>query len=232
MRNFRNVFFALMFSFVGSSVFGNCCFRDQAMVPVNSFFKDEELVDQLKKNKMKIFVFRHHESINNSQDVVISSRSPGYFITEKGLQNLKDTAQKFTSKGIEAIYTSPLYSSLQATHLMGNILQLPPEKLMLKNRLVIQNFGTYEGRSYEDYKNLFCSFEHMLEGNAPGGEPGQHVFQRSREFLWRIANGPEKTILVLTHAFNLCHIHMCLTGEFGNLPVVGEYVVYDFSQPE
>ena len=57
----------------------------------------------------------------------------------------------------------------------------------------------------------------MLEGNAPGGEPGQCVFQRSREFLWRIANKSEKTILVVTHAFNLCHINMCLTGEFGAL---------------
>lgn len=216
MKYLKQILVTIMFLSIGSTVYGDV------------FFKDDALVKKLKAKQVQLIVFRHNEALNNFQDVVSSSRSPGYNLTDRGLQDLRDISKQFASKDIQMIFTSPLYRSLQATQILGDILNLPPEKLVIDERLVIQNFGTYEGRSYEEYKDLFCSFDEMLEKKAPQGEFGVHVFNRTRKFLWELLKTEDTNILVVSHAFNLCHINMCLTGEFGNLPLEGEYVVYDF----
>lgn len=193
------------------------------------FEKDELLVEKIKENQIRIIALRHQESLNNFQDIVTSSRSPGYSLTSAGLEEVRAVSEELKRFAIEILYTSPLYRSLQASEIIGSILAFTPEKMVTQELLAIQKFGSYEGRIFEDYESLFPSFTDMLEGNAPGGEKGIRVFNRTRKALWALVDGPEKNVLIVTHAFNICHIRMCLTGSFGDLPQMGEYVVFDSS---
>lgn len=193
------------------------------------FQKDASLVEQLQKNKIRLIVMRHSESLNNRLNIISSIDSPINCLTASGIQETWNVALNLFPEGINAIYTSPLIGSVETALIVGNLLQIPPEQIQTDDGLIAQNFGTFEGFSFNDYSTLFPSFQSMLKGDPPGGEPGSTVFERSSNFLWQISLNPQNTVLIVTHAFNYCHISMCLTGAFGPFPEHGRYIVYDFS---
>lgn len=198
----------------------------------DDFKKDQDLVDQLKAKHIKLIIVRQGEASNNSEVIISSSTSPGYFLTGNGIQQVIDLENELRSQAITKIFTSPLFRCLQTTQMFGVWFELPHENLIVDDRLVIQGFGNYEGMGYHSYEKLFPSKNAMLESDLNSAESGFSVYQRSLDFLWNIAdNYEEETILVVTHAFNCCHIKKCLTGCFGKLPVAATYTVYDYTTP-
>lgn len=192
--------------------------------------KDEALIAKLKAQQIRLIICRHPQSVNNGQNIISSSISPGYSLTSRGFQQLAGLVQILLTQGIEVIYTSPLYRTLQTTQYFGELLSLKPEQLIVDERLKCQNFGIYEKMNFNDYRRLYPSRKAMIEAHPPEGEAGLDVLARTSDFLWSIANGNEKTVLIVTHAFNFCHIRMCLKGEYKPLPLSGTYNIYDFSK--
>jgi broad specificity phosphatase PhoE len=191
------------------------------------FTQDPNLVAALQGKKL--IVIRQAESLNNQLGIVTSSKSPGYALTRWGKTLSKETAKGLSHKNVTILYTSPVYRAMQSAEIYGIYLNLPPQKLIPDAHLTVQEFGSYETQDFDAYKSLFSSFEAMLEGNAPGGEPGSSVFSRTKDFLCSLAGTPDQTILIITHAFNFCHIRMALTGQFGDLPAPGEHIIYDYT---
>jgi broad specificity phosphatase PhoE len=191
---------------------------------------DDELVEKMKLEKKYLIVQRHFESSNNLLDIVTSNPSPGYALTPAGHQQATIEGEELSQIGISAIYTSPIYRCLQSSELLGKILQLAPNQIYVDPLLTIQSFGNFNGVDYDLYKDQFGSFEAMLTGSINGVEPGSEVFERSRQFLWKIASSDQNVILIVTHAFNICHMNMSLKGELGPLIAPGEYLIYDFTQ--
>ena len=204
----------------------NATFSDEC-----SFTKDYQLVDKLKSNRVRVIVMRHVESNNNTKKIITCARTPGFCVTPRGFMQINDLLPVFSEQKIYKIFASSLYRCMQSTQLLGEKLDIPINNLVVEDRLNVQKFGPYERYPYTVYNNLFPSLTAMLETDLEGVESGAKVFKRTNAFLWHLANNLfDKTVLVITHAFNCCYISKCLTNDYGALPHPGEYVIYDFPE--
>lgn len=193
--------------------------------------KDEELVQEFNNKKIRLFIMRNGEAVNNADDLTISWRSPTFHLTEEGKQIVQSKAQELLSFGIQAIYTSPQYRALNTTEIVESILGLPYKKTFVDEKLAQQDFGVFEGSTYQQFKAYFPSSDALYIKGAPEGESGKSVYARTRDLLWKIVASDETQVLIVTHAFNIAYINRLLTGDFGTFPKLGEYFIYDFSSP-
>ncbi len=195
----------------------------------DGFQQNKELIETFKANNIRIILLCNFQGTNNILDIVTSSRSPGYELTNSGLATLQDTSVALESQNITRIYTAPAYRAQQTTNYLGKAFQLTPNQLVIDTRLGMQNFGSSEGEDYDVYKLHFTSEKNMFEGTPPNGEAGIAVFNRSQSLLLSLADFENQTILIVTHAFNFCHLSKCLSGKYGNIPSPGTFIVYDFN---
>lgn len=217
MRSLSSLF--LLFMSICSVVFGS------------DFQKNTELINALTQNNVRLIVLCNYQGTNNVLDIVTSSHSPGYELTIKGLRDLNNAIPALSILNISHIYTAPAFRTQQTTNLIGKAFQLPPNHLHVDSRLKMQNFGDAEGIDYDLYKQLFSGLEDMLEGTPNNGESGLSVFNRVQDFLFSLTGLQNQTVLIVTHAFNYCHIAKCLKGKFGDVPSPGKRAVYDFNNP-
>ncbi len=208
------------------------CFM--ALCSANSFLyssQDDELIDLLYQNKVRLIVMRHGEALHNLSHLMVSTRSPGIYLTEKGKAQVEHSALQLSKEQIDRIYVSPLYRTMQTTQIVNHQLQLPYEKIIVDDRLREQFFGTYEGRTYEEYSAYFPSPDDVFVEAVPAGESGNALFCRTKELLLNIAScHSNQTILLVTHGYNCCHISKCLTGSYSDVPQQAEYKIYDFRE--
>lgn len=204
-------------------------FSFNSMLFASEFKKNEELVDILKIKNVRIAVLCNFQGTNNALSIITSSRSPAYELTNLGLAVLNDTIPFLETLEISHIYSTPAFRAQQTTNLLGKAFNLRPTQLSLDARLAMQNFGEAENQDYTQYKERYNSTQEMLEGTPPKGEPGISVFNRAQDFLQSLTSIENQTVLIVTHAFNYCHISKCLTGKYGPIPSPGTYALYDFN---
>lgn len=196
-----------------------------------TFEKNEALVEKLKNNHVRLVVLCNFQGTNNVLDIVTSSRSPLYELTHYGLAVLNDTIPLLVGEGITHIYSAPAYRAQQTANILGKAFDMIPSQVTIDSRLGMQFFGDLEEVDYDVYKSYFESDTDMLQSTPTNGEPGTAVFNRLQNFLITLGTLQDQTVLVITHAFNYCHISKCLTGKFGEIPSpAGTFMVYDFSE--
>lgn len=198
-------------------------------VCADDFEKNTKLVETFQKNNLRLIVLCNFEGKNNVLDIVTASRSPGYDLTNYGLALLSDTIPLLADENITHIYTAPAFRAQQSTNLLGTAFKLSPNQLIPDARLGMQNFGKADGEDFDVYKKRFTSFQDMLESTPPGGESGLKVFKRGEDFLMSLKNLSNQTVLIITHAFNFCHLSKCLTDKYKKIPSPGTYAIYDFN---
>ena len=192
--------------------------------------QDLNLLQQFKENQIRLIVMRNAEAINNQHDLMICDDSPGLHLTAVGKFQAIMVAEAFQNENIDRIYVSPLYSSMQTAEYLGELFHIPYHQITVDNRLKQQYFGSYEGRTFQDYKEYFAYNDLMYQDAAPSGESGLEVFERTRDFLWDIAiTNNQKTLFIIAQGFNYIQMSKCLTGEYGEFPDSSQYVIYDFS---
>lgn len=218
MNSIKSIFLFLVFIF-------SSCSLQAASTP----YKDNELIQQLKNKNIRLIVLRHGQSTNSLKNRISSSRSPGVYLTQFGLLQMAEVAGRLRDDSVDVIYCSPLFRTQQAANVMGRILNIPQQLTFADDRLRLQTFGIYEGVTFDEFKSHFNSIEEMYESVVPGGELGIKVFERLRSLLWTIATSNEnKTILLITHAFNCNHINKILTGEYGDVLPAAQFKSYQF----
>jgi broad specificity phosphatase PhoE len=202
------------------------------MVPLISAFAnsidkwDRNLVEEMEKLQVKLVVIRHGEGIHNTKGIMTSSKSPGIYLTKTGIDQVYHAAQQLKEKGIEYIYVSPLYRTLQTAQILGEVLNIPYGKMVVDERLREQSYGDYEGYTWVEYEKLFPPLD-TLEAAAINGESGLQVYERTQNFLYEIVRThPGKTILIVTHGYTCVNIQLCLRGTLDNQPTTAGYLVF------
>jgi broad specificity phosphatase PhoE len=199
-----------------------------SLVYADCFEKDDGLVAGLKSKNLRLVVLCNFQGLNNQLDIVTSNPTPGYALTNQGVGKLQQVKPHLAALNITTIYTPSAFRCQQSTYYLGSAFALPPSALVVDFRLRMQNFGMAEGEDYDIYKSHFLSFEDMLMGTPPDGEDGCSVYNRTRSFLNSLLeNHQNETILIITHAFNYCHISNLLTGSFEEVPSPGKYKIYE-----
>lgn len=192
---------------------------------------DEEILTILRESRLKLVLIRHGEAIHNIPHLMNSSSSPGIYLTDRGEMQVQELAKQLEKIPIDLVYTSPLFCTMQTASFIGRSLGLPHRALRIDDRLKEQHFGEYEDRTYEEYMGLFAHPHHQFILGAPGGETGEQLRHRVRDFLLFLAHKtPNRTVALVTHAYVCCQVSHLLTGQWNSIPRQAEYQWFDFDQ--
>lgn len=193
-------------------------------------YQDYDVQALLQTRHIRLIVMCHGEATHQVQHLISSTESPGIYLTDHGIQQVKQAITQLASERIDAVYVSPLYRSLQTAHLMSVNMQIPYQKLSVDPLLKEQFYGEYENRSFPEYVAYFRKESDIYSKAVPGGEPGSLLREWTRDFLWKMASKHKReTVLVITQHLNCCHIHKCLKGSYKSRLKAGEFMIYEFN---
>ena len=93
---------------------------------------------------MKLFLVRHGEVFNPKQ--IIYGKIPGYFLSDKGCQDIKNTAEKLGENGpFELIYASPMDRTRQSAKIIFSIVGSTIE---VEPRITETDVGSFQGEPF------------------------------------------------------------------------------------
>lgn len=146
----------------------------------------------------KYYILRHGEAMSNVKKVV--SSWPEKFenpLTERGIEMIKESAEKLKNKNINLIFASPLLRTKQTAGIVGKALKIKPKT---DKRLKEINFGNINGSPITDVDNAFKKESERIYKAIPEGESYDNVLNRVYDFLIDIDRKYKgKNILLVSH---------------------------------
>jgi len=163
----------------------------------------------------RLYLVRHGETELNVKKVCYGwTDCP---LNQNGIQQAQKVARLLQDMTFDAVISSPLQRAKETAAMVGKI---PPEELILDERLKELNFGSWEGKHYltiqeEDPENWHTWVEHWKEAAPPGGESFVQMYQRVEESVKEILEKfDQKTLLLVSHQGCLRTI-MCILLHMG-----------------
>ncbi|HEY3525091.1 MAG TPA: histidine phosphatase family protein [Nitrososphaeraceae archaeon] len=145
---------------------------------------------------------RHGEADNNVKRLLVGRHIESH-LTERGIQQVKDTGQHLKKLKIDRVYVSPVTRTIETAKIICEINDL---QYQTDERLYEIELGDLVGMNYDDviekHGNLFLKF---YSGDDPildsyGIESFSAVKKRVKNLLDEsIKNYPDKNLLFVTH---------------------------------
>lgn len=117
-------------------------------------------------------------------------------LAEESRVAAREAAAAFRGYDIAAVYTSPLVRARETAEIITNY----ERQIITDSRLLERNFGTFEGRTYDelgllDHSRLFYELDSDVYA-----EPSAEMFERARSFVLDMLEFYDgKTVLVVSH---------------------------------
>ena len=168
---------------------------------------------------MKIYVARHGQTAWNALNKTCGTTDIP--LTELGLQQAEELADKVENLGIDLIIASTLIRAQQTAEAVSRRIGVP---VITDPRIVEQNYGIYEGKDRKD-PGFLENKRHFAYRYPGGGESMMDVAYRIFGFLNDIKEKyPDKTVLVVCHG-GVCRLFRAYFEDMTN----DEY--YHYSEP-
>ena len=165
---------------------------------------------------MRIYLVRHGETELNQKKCYYGHMDVG--LSEKWVKQAKAIGAFFQNRSFDVVVSSPLIRAVKtAEYILGG----REQKIVVDERLSEQNFGIFEGFTYEQllerYPDEFQSWNQDFSGyRIPGGESFSDVRDRIDNYLKELI-GRDGTMLLVAHKGTLGHF---LASSLG-LPLEG-----------
>ncbi len=151
---------------------------------------------------MEIYLVRHGETIWNKERRYYGHEDVG--LSEVGFEQAKKLGSFFKKISFHHVICSPLKRAVDTAR------QLTDQKLELDERLMEQNFGQFEGKTYEELRQLFPDELTLWNRDyenycLPDGESFRQVRDRVEDFvneLWKM----DGRILIVAHKGTFGHM--------------------------
>lgn len=142
-----------------------------------------------------IYLVRHGETDAKKG---IYYGSTDYQLSEKGKRQIKDIADYFYDKKIDAIYSSPLKRAAETSQILNRYINKP---LIYEPLLKEREFGIFENLSYDEIQKKFPNDHEKwqsdwFEFKVPGGESTRDCHERIKSFLDNIKDIKGNIVLV------------------------------------
>lgn len=154
---------------------------------------------------MKIVAVRHGQTEGNVQKI-IQSRTDGK-LTELGIQQAKEAAEKLSTYSFDKIYCSTLGRCRETVSYIAQYHQ--DVRVEFTDKLIELSKGELEGKPWDTLPEYFFTESHIDKG-APGGESWLDLDSRLRNFLNELFNTSLDTVLLVTHDGPLKVLHSIL----------------------
>jgi phosphoserine phosphatase len=152
-------------------------------------------------NPTTFYIVRHGQTEWNVIDIIQGHKdSP---LTEKGINDAKDTAIKFKNIKFDLIFSSDLLRAKRTAEIIAleHKLEVQTNKLLRERK-----FGQLEGKSKKEFENWTKVFEELTDEerfvykSSPDIESDEEIVNRLITFMREIAMAnPNKNILAVSH---------------------------------
>ncbi len=159
-----------------------------------------EIKSKIEKSGNRYFVMRHGEAKNNLDDLVSSSYNNDDPLTEKGRNQVKESAEKLKDKKIDFIFSSPFIRTKETADIVASVIGFKDDQIMIDDRLHEMSIPEYEGQKWSDYHNVYPNTVEVFYHRDAGSESYNEVKKRTMNFIYDIENKYKgKNILIVTH---------------------------------
>ncbi len=160
----------------------------------------DDIKSKTKKSDNKYIMMRHGEAESNLTDIISSAVNNEHHLTEKGKEQVKESALILKDKKIDLIFSSPLLRTKETAEIVASNIGYKKEDIIIDDRLHEMSLPSYEGKSWHDYHNDYPNNEETFYKGAEGCETWNDVKNRTMSFLYDLeSNYKGKNILIVTH---------------------------------
>ncbi|MDD4592336.1 MAG: histidine phosphatase family protein [Parabacteroides sp.] len=147
---------------------------------------------------MDILLIRHGECHHSSLENYNPEKCcPDPALTYNGRRQAEQLAQRFTGKGIEAIYCSDLIRAVETSQIIDSYTKCG---VNIDNTFREINMGEIHLSSWDSFPDYFAEWKlHNDDLKYPGGECGQDVWNRCSIALNSIVKSNASRVAVVTH---------------------------------
>ncbi|MFC1612774.1 class I tRNA ligase family protein [Patescibacteria group bacterium] len=154
------------------------------------------LEDKALKNG-KVYFIRHGEADNNVNQTLNSKTDDDINITEKGIEEIKKSANELKDKKIDIIISSDINRSVQSAEILSKELGL---EIQYDKRLREVNIGDWNGDLMEDHKDFINKWRAGELVTYPNGENWLDAKKRIKLFYNDLLRDyGNKNILLVSH---------------------------------
>ncbi|MEY2665155.1 MAG: hypothetical protein RLZZ480_260 [Candidatus Parcubacteria bacterium] len=176
--------------------------RNPETKEVKVFGSLKDLQQYVPKSGNQYMVMRHGEAESNLTFSVRTDVSVHDPLTEKGLAQVKASAELLKEKKIDLILVSPFSRTKATAEIVREALGLSAEQVVVDDRLREMHAGAaLQDKSWHDYAGSYANFEAEYTTHiADDAENRRDVQVRVGEFLFEIEKQYQgKTILIIGH---------------------------------
>jgi isoleucyl-tRNA synthetase len=160
-------------------------------------------VDDLQKHltsSNSYYVMRHGESLSNTEDSADSGKRVDNHLTERGIQEVKESAGQLKEIGFDYIITSPILRAKETAHLVAETIGLPTSSVLEDERLKEFDFGDLDGKSFDSIWEDLRPLHYDFDKKVSGGEGYRDIQKRTLAALFDAEEKyTNKKILFVTH---------------------------------
>ncbi len=151
---------------------------------------------------MGSIIFLRHGQAKNNLERILTGRTPGIPLTEKGIDQAEKAAKFLEHMNIAAIYSSPIERAKHTAEIVGKHNSLD---VTIDDRLIELDMGKFTGVPYDEiftsHGNVFMKFYNgELEIAHNGVETFSEVKKRVLGIVDHvIENHPDQNVVLVTH---------------------------------
>jgi probable phosphoglycerate mutase len=147
-------------------------------------------------------IFLRHGQAKNNIERILSGRTPGIPLTEKGIEQAEKAAKFLEDMNISAIYSSPIERARHTAEIVGKHNSLD---VILDDRLIELDMGKFTGVPYDEifstHGNVFMKF---YNGELEIAHNGVETFAEVKKRILGIVDHviekhPDQNVVLVTH---------------------------------
>ncbi|MFB5629047.1 MAG: histidine phosphatase family protein [Nitrosarchaeum sp.] len=151
---------------------------------------------------MGSIIFLRHGQAKNNIERILTGRTPGIPLTEKGIEQAEKAAKFLEHMNVSAIYSSPIERAKHTAEIVGKHNSLD---VTIDDRLIELDMGKFTGVPYDDiftsHGNVFMKFYNgELEIAHNGVETFSEVKKRVLGIVDHVVEKhPDENVVLVTH---------------------------------
>jgi probable phosphoglycerate mutase len=147
-------------------------------------------------------IFLRHGQAKNNLERILTGRTPGIPLTEKGIDQAEKAAKFLEDMDISAIYSSPIERARHTAEIVGKHNSLD---VVIDDRLIELDMGKFTGVPYDEifttHGNVFMKF---YNGELEIAHNGVETFSEVKKRILGIVdhvieNHPDQNVVLVTH---------------------------------
>jgi len=147
-------------------------------------------------------IFLRHGQAKNNIERILTGRTPGIPLTEKGIDQAEKAAKFLEDMDISAIYSSPIERARHTAEIVGKHNSLD---VVIDDRLIELDMGKFTGVPYDEifttHGNVFMKF---YNGELEIAHNGVETFSEVKKRILGIVdhvieNHPDQNVVLVTH---------------------------------